>query len=363
MTYHRAVSRILWLLAACGGSTPTVEPEAQPAPLPAPVADPSPDAPPSAPPEPEARTADPSAEALTQSLWATSRHDVWFVGGSEILHFDGERVRAHPLPEGTHARLFGVWAAGPRDAWVVGSGGLALHFDGAGWTPRPTGLTSDLFAVWGAAPDVVLVADTFGPVVRWDGAAFSEPEPTGAFPYHLSGSGPDDVLAGGARGRVARFDGTSWSAVGAFTRENLRGLCVPARDLAYALDVTTRVHRWDGSTWSPMDRPGGAGRAERLWASEDGHVFVSTSEGAVLHHDGRGWTRHELAANRGERPILMGLHGLSATDVFVAGRGTLFHWDGQQWAALWDPQARRVDGMPRRYFMERDVVSGAPRLD
>lgn len=69
--------------------------------------------------------------------------DVWVVGGDAennrgvLLHYDGA---AWSEPEGlpadalTAGQLFKIWGTSSDALWVVGLGGLALHFDGTDWT-------------------------------------------------------------------------------------------------------------------------------------------------------------------------------------------------------------------------------------
>ncbi|MEV0150501.1 MULTISPECIES: hypothetical protein [unclassified Nonomuraea] len=101
-----------------------------------------------------------------QALSAVSPNDVWAVGGSTVLHWDGNRFSAIPLPppyairpsaaDGTYLRLLDVAAVSPGEVWVVGtmakdsSAGVAFRWDGHRFTSLalPEG-TAELTAVEG----------------------------------------------------------------------------------------------------------------------------------------------------------------------------------------------------------------------
>lgn len=135
-------------------------------------------------------------------VWGDSASNVWAVGGPEsspaegvtpvgnvILHYDGTAwVREsvpilddHPTSE--QSFLFKVWGADRDHIFVVGSSGLALHYDGATWREEPTGDTAGaLFTVSGrSATDVWAIGGLNEMrVIHWDGATW-ESVPVGDF--------------------------------------------------------------------------------------------------------------------------------------------------------------------------------------
>lgn len=79
------------------------------------------------------------------AAWAAAQDDIWFVGDA-VLHFDGARWKAVPMPVTTVWR--GVSGSSQADVWAVGDGGAIVHFDGSAWTAVVSPTTHALQAVW-----------------------------------------------------------------------------------------------------------------------------------------------------------------------------------------------------------------------
>ena len=148
-----------------------------------------------------------------EDLWGIGARDLWVlmadeVGVSDVVRWvDGEQERFTLDMEG-----WAIWASGPRDAWVVGRGGVR-HFDGNTWSKVTAHDTIDEFqAVWGRGPDDVYALG-WNTLVHWDGAAWSPVEAPGldlGQPTALAGCGSDQlwVLDKGSVGHLA---GSTWS--------------------------------------------------------------------------------------------------------------------------------------------------------
>jgi hypothetical protein len=66
------------------------------------------------------------APPVLQSVWAQATDDAWIVGtGGTILHWDGKRWSAQA--SGTTNDLSGVWEGKMGDVWVVGAGTILRH--------------------------------------------------------------------------------------------------------------------------------------------------------------------------------------------------------------------------------------------
>lgn len=152
------------------------------------------------------------------AVGGSSWHDVWVVGaGGVILHFDGCEWAA--VPSGTTEDLWWVHAFGGGHAVVSGAAGTLLRVQlGGPAVAVETGTTSILFGVWGAAPEDLWTVG-FDPkgggaiVLRVRGGEVDSlpvPVPDGAAvaaPFKVAGSGPSDVWIGGRDDLVLHYDG------------------------------------------------------------------------------------------------------------------------------------------------------------
>jgi hypothetical protein len=129
-------------------------------------------------------------------VWGATPDDIWLVGGPTqspatgvtpegdvVLRYDGsafERVEIQALldkPASAQKNLFKVWGASATAVFIVGSSGLALHYDGTSWEKKETPAVGQaLFTVTGrSADDVYAVGGEIAAVaLHWDGTAWSE---------------------------------------------------------------------------------------------------------------------------------------------------------------------------------------------
>lgn len=129
-------------------------------------------------------------------VWGATPDQIWFVGGPTqspatgvtpegdvVLRYDGsafERVEIQALldkPASAQKNLFKVWGASATEVFIVGSSGLALHYDGTSWEKQQTPAVGQaLFTVTGRSADDVYAVGGEGAAVaiHWDGTAWSE---------------------------------------------------------------------------------------------------------------------------------------------------------------------------------------------
>ncbi len=94
-----------------------------------------------------------------RGIFGTSATDVWVVGDSVVLHYDGNSwsPAADGVPAGVSLRAIGGLPAGP--VWAVGNAWTVVRRDSgaAAWVVEPTGVPVDdlagdtLQAIWGAS--------------------------------------------------------------------------------------------------------------------------------------------------------------------------------------------------------------------
>ncbi|MGH7436957.1 MAG: WD40/YVTN/BNR-like repeat-containing protein [Polyangiaceae bacterium] len=209
--------------------------------------------------------------ATLLSVWGSSSHDVFAVGGplgdgspAEMLHFDGSAWKSM-APGGTET-FWWVHGTGPADVWAVGEQGRVTHYDGrllSEASPRPT--TATLYGVWAAGPhDIWAVGGSI------DHGA----------------SQPNDVC----------------------------------------------LH-YDGSSWVATDGPPATGRVFfKVWGTSSSNLYVVGELGIIWHRKGTTWTvdsNGTLATDN-----LLTVDGCSATEVYAVGNAEILRSDGSTWTRV-----------------------------
>ena len=268
----------------------------------------------------------------------TSGSDIWAVGDSVVLHYDGTTWSQTPAP--TVGRLLGVWALGPTDAYAVGEGGRLIHWDGLAWRALDAGTSAVLYAVWGSGPGDVFVVGA-GVILHDDGpATWSTP----AVMYAVSGRSQSDVYAVGEAGSIRHYDGAAWTAVASPTTATLRGVWVsPTTSDVFAAGAIggagTIIH-FDGSTWTE-EVTGAAHDFAAIWGSGPLDVWAVGGTGIMYHYDGS-WhdVENPMSLDGTDSRWFTGVWGTGPDDVWAVGErsnnGTVsaVHWDGVSWTAV-----------------------------
>jgi hypothetical protein len=151
--------------------------------------------------------------------------------------------------------LYKVHGAAADDWWIVGTRGLAAHWDGSALTKTDAGTTSPLFTVHAGGPFPIVVGG-FGQstIEHWTGSAWTNDSP--AFTPQTNGvSGRGDTaVAVGNQGSVLRWDGSAWNADPTFTAHDLHGVWLDDEGGVWAVGgaissgtLTDGVLAYDGS--------------------------------------------------------------------------------------------------------------------
>jgi hypothetical protein len=173
--------------------------------------------------------------------------------------------------------LYGVWADAST-AFAVGQDGTILRSSGGGaFAPMASGTTQSLFGAWGSSSTNVFAVGTFGTIRRYNGTSWSSmPSGTTAHLYAVHGNGPSDVWAVGLGGTVLHYD---------------------------------------GSTWTPVPT-GSTATLQAVWEAPDGSVYVAGYQ-ALMRYANGAWGRYMDTYD------ITGLSGLSASEVYAVGGGSL----------------------------------------
>jgi hypothetical protein len=157
------------------------------------------------------------------------------------------------------AALWKVFGTGATDAWLVGSNGVSLHWDGAAFARGDTGVGSSLFTVHASGGRYAAVGGlATGVIVELDGNDWLDvtPDPP---PLSLSGvclAGGEAGMAVGMLGTVYVRTGAGWTEepTGFYLNESLHGAWIDGEGGLWAVGGRTAsaplirgvlVHRGD----------------------------------------------------------------------------------------------------------------------
>ncbi len=108
------------------------------------------------------------------AIWGSDGNDFYIVGdGGLIIHYVS--TVPHVIDPLTTRDLNHVWGGGASDVWIVGDDGVVLHKGAGDWSSVDAGATADLVAVWGDGDGNVYVMETLetGLIRHYDGNSWT----------------------------------------------------------------------------------------------------------------------------------------------------------------------------------------------
>lgn len=157
-------------------------------------------------------------------IWGTSPDDVWAVGGAIggasgafAWRRQGDTwVDAPGFPSGLAGTdvIWKMYGRAANDAWMIGTNGKAVRWDGAALTQVSTGLGESLFTVHADADRFVAVGGFgTGAILENDGGGWRNVSPEGAPGFNGVVTSPDGDFAVGQEGVVFERGGGTWTEV------------------------------------------------------------------------------------------------------------------------------------------------------
>lgn len=271
------------------------------------------------------------------AIHGSARDDIWTASYSgNVYHYTIGGWKELPVAGGS-INLYGIYASSRTNAWVAGSGGTLLRWDGTRWnggmSPSPMAY---FVSMWGTtANDVWLTDGTYG--WHWDGSAWTKDAgflSFGGTIKPLWGRASNDVWSPGDRTRLDHYDGTSWKSVahgldeGGYVRFGIGGCSVSATDVWLSTAYGGLAHG-DGTTFAWVKKPPPLVSRNAVWATGPSDIWVLG--GTARHFNGTTWSDATLPPYAELRAVW----GASASDVYAAGDGgTLLHFDGTKWSKI-----------------------------
>ena len=134
---------------------------------------------------------------------------------------------------------------------------------------------------------------------------------------------PDDPRAHCEVGRWCWLDGEPFVAMHGLTAESL-----------VAASARGEMWRFNGSRWEPLGFPVSLAEPS-IFAASPSDVWVA-GEGRLFHYDGAAWTERDATASgvpSGQWPLVLTGTGPSDVWAYVSEDTTVMHFDGVRWSA------------------------------
>jgi hypothetical protein len=150
-----------------------------------------------------------------QHVWGADPTHVWALPTASATFYEWTgtlwQAASHPLTSSS-VEFRRLWGRSGNNAWVVGTEGTTMHWNGASWTPRLTGTTDTLTSVWGPDDTSVWVTSREGRLHAWNGAEWSVPYSNLGELRTLCGFSSNSIWATREDWvNYQHFDGESWT--------------------------------------------------------------------------------------------------------------------------------------------------------
>jgi hypothetical protein len=269
----------------------------------------------------------PEGIGSVSAVWAAAADDVYlFHGPGGIAHYDGSGFQV--MNSTTDQYIRAAWGASPDDIVAVGENEKVIRFDGSGWASVSGGLPSRASFLWGIDSQHIYIVN-YSTVFRYDGSSVEElPRADDQTPISaLWGTSPDNLVSVGRGGGIFHFDGSNWTRAAGGTSVDLHAVTGSGANSMFAVGNDGTVLRYDGSRWVVLREQPGSGVAYRDAWSAGGLLYVVGDGGTASRFNGAVWE----ALNTGEDLDLLSVWGTAADNVYAAGEGAVFRFDGSGW--------------------------------
>lgn len=288
-----------------------------------------------------------SSSELSRGLigvWANEGNHAFAVGRSGDILFSDSSTWT-PMQSDVTVRLESVWGIGDQ-LIAAGWNGTLLHYQQQAWLPVGAPNDTDIRAVW--ASDLHTIYAAGNSIYRFRDGTWTE-MPTGLETrYHsIWGRGSGEILVGGRQSIIGYHDGDGWTRVfgggedddgriSAFW-ESSTGQVFAVGGPGFAVQPGyAQIVRCEGvacgetAGWSQtVFREHGA--LQDVWGTSDENVFAVGGRGTILHFDGDQWTPMES----GTDVDLHGVWGTAGGPVYAVGdQGTILRYDGGAWSRV-----------------------------
>lgn len=206
-----------------------------------------------------------------------------FMGGEggTILRYQGGAFTKMTTP--ANATVFGLWGASATEMWAVGgsiggqNGAFAWKLDGDAWIEAPgfpteLAQTDAMWKMFGRSASDAWIVGTNGKTVRWDGSAFTKVAFGGESLFTVHADADRFVAVGGfGTGLIVENTGSGWTNASPMAAPSFSGVYLSSAG-DFAVGDEGAIYERDGGPWTEV--------ATKLTTDETFHaVWVDPSGG------------------------------------------------------------------------------------
>ena len=273
----------------------------------------------------------------TIDVWGTSPNNVYVVGQMGVRHWDGTSWNIESTPPqaiGWNA----IWGSSPSDIFIVGDSGKIAHFDGTSWTAMTSGTSQKWTSVWGSSSTNVYAVGVAGRILRYNGVSWNIAQGSSEI-FEDVWVAPTGQVFAVSSNAIYQFDGSSWSFR---LREDWAAVTGTSASNVFISGPRATIRHLDSNGWNWQH---GSLSIDQFWAASDGDITATTTDGQIIHYNGRAWLGQLNAGAAFEM-----VWGVSPTNVYASTGAALWHYDGASWTdlgisgvlAMWGPAANDI---------------------
>ncbi|MEJ2595360.1 MAG: T9SS type A sorting domain-containing protein [bacterium] len=235
------------------------------------------------------------------------------------------------MPEQTGAEddINGSFIVSDDNIWLVGVGGLILHYDGTTWTIIDAGVSDDLFDIYFTDASNGYAVGEGGLVMYYDGANWSESDAgVSADLNAVTFLDADNGYAVGEDGTIVKYSGGAWTEETSPGSDDLFAIFALAADDIKAAGSDGVIYHYDGMEW--LEESTGADDIFDIWYNDDSNGWICGNGGFIYYYDGNSWTEQPTGVTRD----LLGISMMGTGGYAVGENGTMVMYSSGSWTEI-----------------------------
>ena len=267
--------------------------------------------------------------------------DIWLIGTnyskSRAYHFNGQEWA---LDEEMPGVLSGADWLSPDNGWAVGSSGLIVHYDGAGWTPVVSNTDKLLFDVSFADAGHGWAVGDKGTILFYDGTEWTQqtsPASDQIWAVQMISAGDGWAITGNKK--LLHFDGLSWSEYPLSLSFQPYTLFFLDGDTGWIAGESGKIWKYSNGTWEAENSPG-TYDVRDVWMTDE-NTGWAVGGYQILEKKNGTWINHSRSADYDDQHISIDM--LNENEGWVVGeKGMILYKNGGNWEKYPSPTGNQL---------------------